>query len=62
VYTAFFDDLEQRIEQGENPDCFARGIKELASKYGLDEAQTYFTGESMILRLGFAHFSKPGRV
>jgi hypothetical protein len=44
VYTAFFADLERRIEQGENPTCFARGMADLGMKYGFDKAQTYFAG------------------
>jgi hypothetical protein len=48
VYTAFFDDLERRIKQGENPECFARGMADLASKYGFDKAQAYFAGKTGI--------------
>ncbi|EXJ58361.1 hypothetical protein A1O7_05786 [Cladophialophora yegresii CBS 114405] len=48
VYTAFFDDLEQRIKKGENPECFARGMADLATKYGFDKAQAYFAAGSII--------------
>ena len=47
VYTAFFDDLEQRITQGQDPKCFARGMADLGSKYGFDDAQIYFAGKEM---------------
>ncbi|KIW10721.1 hypothetical protein PV08_10020 [Exophiala spinifera] len=48
VYTAFFDDLERRIKQGENPECFARGMADLASKYGFDKTQAYFAAGTIL--------------
>ena len=51
VYTAFFDDLERRIKQGENPECFARSMSDLASRNGFDSAQAYFAGETVKLQL-----------
>ena len=48
VYTAFFADLERRIQQGENPTCFARGMADLGEKYGFDKAQTYFAAGSIV--------------
>jgi len=45
VYKSFLDELEQRINQGEDPQCFARDMIALADKYGFDAAQKYFCGE-----------------
>jgi hypothetical protein len=45
VYAAFFDDLEQRIKDGQDPKCFARDMTALANKYGFDDAQKYFCGK-----------------
>lgn len=45
VYASFFDELEQRIKQGEDPQCFARDMSVMADKHGFSSAQKYFCGE-----------------
>jgi len=44
IYRRFFDDLEERIEAGEEPKCFSRELLGLAKDYGFDEPQKYFCG------------------
>jgi hypothetical protein len=44
VYQRFFDDLEKRIEGGEDPKCFSRELLHLAKNYGFNEPQKYFCG------------------
>lgn len=45
VYASFLDDLERRVQAGQDPQCFARDMGILASKYDFDDAQKYFCGE-----------------
>lgn len=42
TYRRFCDDLEKRIEAGEDPKCFSRELLGLAKDYGFDEPQKYF--------------------
>ncbi|KIX05640.1 uncharacterized protein Z518_03612 [Rhinocladiella mackenziei CBS 650.93] len=42
VYTAFLNELAQRVKDGQDPQCFARGLTDVAEKYGFDETQKAF--------------------
>ncbi|KAH0342001.1 hypothetical protein KCU83_g9432, partial [Aureobasidium melanogenum] len=48
VYASFLDDLERRVQEGEDPKCFARDMAALADKHHFDDAQKYFCAGSII--------------
>ncbi|KAL1615103.1 hypothetical protein SLS56_011930 [Neofusicoccum ribis] len=48
TYETFFDDLEQRLINGQDPRCFAREMNKIAYKYGFDENQRYYCAGTII--------------
>ncbi|OBT97320.1 hypothetical protein VE01_04690 [Pseudogymnoascus verrucosus] len=48
VYENFFDDLQKRIDQGENPECFARSLVDLSKQYNFSDEQQYFCAGTII--------------
>ncbi|EMR69670.1 putative cytochrome p450 protein [Eutypa lata UCREL1] len=48
VYENFFDDLQKRIEEGEDPRCFGRSLVELSKHYKFTDEQQYFCAGTII--------------
>ena len=45
VYGKFFKDLDERIQGGDDPQCFSRELLHLAKSYEFDDLQKYFCGK-----------------